>query len=61
MNENVLSKFILTQDLKTAEELTTAGFELIDYKDNTWTFLNNPSYPIVFSKENYSFSNKLCV
>lgn len=52
--------FIKTQDLITAEGLNRAGFELVDYNDGTWTFLNNPNCPLTFDNYKIAYSNMLC-
>ena len=53
--------FVKTQDLITAEGLKRAGFELIDYTDDTWTFINNPSCPLTFDNNKVAYSNMLCI
>lgn len=61
MKENNQAKFIKTQHLKTAEGLTNAGFELLDYQDGTWTFVNNPNCPLTFDDNKFTYSNVLCI
>lgn len=58
MSENK-ALFIKTQDLKTAEGLNKAGFELVYYENSTWTFINNPDCPITFENNNIMYSNIL--
>lgn len=53
--------FVKTQDLITAEGLTKAGFELVDYADGTWTFINNPNCPLTFDNNKLAYSNMLCI
>ena len=53
--------FIKTQDINTCEELKRAGFDLIDYTDNTWTFMNKPDCTLVFEDNKIVYSNKLCI
>lgn len=55
------AKFIKTQDLKTAESLKKANFELVDYTDETWTFVNNPNCPLTFDNNKVAYSNMLCI
>lgn len=58
---NNSAKFIKTQHLKTAEGLKSAGFELLDYQDGTWTFINNPACPLTFECGEVTYSNMLHV
>ena len=61
MNKNK-SNFIKTQDKKTYEELIKIGFKLIDYTDDTWTFINNPDCPLTFdNNKNITYSNMLYI
>lgn len=60
MKKNNHAMFVKTQHLKTAEGLKKAGFELLDYQDGTWTFMNNPDCPLTFEDSNYTYSNVLC-
>lgn len=61
INSKNQAMFIKTQDANTCEELKRAGFNLVDFTDNTWTFINNPNCPITFSENKVVYSNKLCV
>ena len=62
MKENVnKAMFVKTQDLKTSEGLHAAGFELVDYSDGTWTFINNPNCPLTFDNNKIAYSNMLCI
>lgn len=56
---NNKANFIKTQDQETAEKLKSAGFSLIDYADNTWTFLNKQDYVVLFEDAKMTYSNKL--
>ena len=56
---NNKANFIKTQDQETAEKLKSAGFNLIDYANNTWTFLNKQDYPVLFEDAKMTYSNKL--
>ena len=60
-NSNLQAMFVKTQDLITAEGLKRAGFELVDYQDDTWTFINNPKCPITFDNNKLTYSNMLCI
>lgn len=55
------AKFIKTQDLDTAESMKKAGFELVGYSDETWTFINNPNCPLTFDNDKVAYSNMLCI
>lgn len=59
-NLNNKAIFIKTQDLKTAENLKKSGFELVDYTNNIWTFLNNPNCPLMFEDAKFTYSDVLC-
>jgi len=61
INSNNQAMFIKTQDINTCEELKRAGFDLIDYTDNTWTFMNKPDCTLVFEDNKIVYSNKLCI
>ena len=59
-NNKNQAMFIKTQDLTTAEGLKKAGFKLIDYTNETWTFMNNPDCPLTFDNNKIAYSNMLC-
>ena len=40
--------------------LKNNGFELIDYTDGTWTFMNNPNCLLTFDNNKFVYSNMLC-
>ena len=54
------AKFIKTQDLNTYEELIKMGFKLVDYTNDTWTFVNNQECPLTFDNNKVAYSNMLC-
>ena len=58
-NDNTKAMFIKTQDLDTSESLKQAGFELVDYANETWTFVNNPKCPLTFDNNKIVYSNML--
>ena len=54
--------FIKTSDHETMNLLKVEGFELIDYSNGIWTFLNCPNKNINFeNKKNIAYSNMLCI
>jgi len=53
--------FVKTQDLTVAEAMNKAGFQLVDYQNGIWTFLNNPNCPIMFDNDKVAYSNMLCM
>lgn len=55
------ANFIKTQDKETAEQLKIAGLELINYSDNTWTFINDPNCKFTFDNKTFTYSNVLCI
>lgn len=61
INSKNQAMFVKTQDLVTAEGLKKAGFELVDYTDGTWTFINNPNCPLTFDNNKIAYSNMLCI
>lgn len=60
-NNNTKAMFIKTKDLETSENLKKSGFELVDYSDGTWTFINNSNCPLTFDKNKIAYSNMLCI
>lgn len=54
------SMFIKTKDFDTSKTLKQEGFELVDYTDGTWTFVNNPNRPLTFDNNKIAYSDKLC-
>ena len=61
LNNKNKANFIKTQDLKTADGLKQAGFELVDCTDGTWTFVNDPNRPLTFDDNKFTYSNMLCI
>ena len=51
--------FIKTKDKETSETLQSEGFQLVDYANGTWTFINNPDRPLVFDNKKVAYSNML--
>lgn len=52
--------FIKTKDFETSEILKNEGFELIDYTNETWTFMNNANRSLMFNDNKIVYSNILC-
>lgn len=59
-NNNTKAMFIKTQDQETCENLKVAGFQLVDFTNGTWTFVNNPECLLTFDKNKITYSNMLC-
>lgn len=59
-NDNTKAMFIKTKDLETSENLKHAGFELVDYTNGMWTFMNNPDCSLTFDNNKITYSNMLC-
>lgn len=55
------AKFIKTKDSFTADNLKNSGFDLIDYSNDTWTFINNQNNLITFDKCKIVYSNILFI
>ena len=55
------AKFIKTKDSFTADNLKNSGFDLIDYSNDTWTFINNQNNLITFDKCKIVYSNMLFI
>ena len=60
LNSKNQAMFIKTQDEATSDNLKNNGFELIDYTDGTWTFVNNPDCPLTFDNNKVVYTNMLC-
>lgn len=61
---NTTLPFIKTSDKETMENLKLNGFDLIDFNNGIWTFLNCANLKINFdleSNEKINFSNILCI
>lgn len=55
-------KFILTQNDRTAMELEACGYELINFSNGTYVYLNNSSVKMNFNKlekGTYTFTNNM--
>lgn len=61
LNNKNKSLFIKTQDLETSELLKKEGFQLIDYTNGTWTFVNNIESPLTFDNKKIAYSDMLCI
>lgn len=53
------SWFAKTQDKNTANELIESGFQLVDYANGIWTFMNKPDCKLTFDKNKITYSNIL--
>lgn len=53
--------FIKTKDKETSDTLQEEGFQLVDYVDGVWTFINNPDLPLTFDNKKVAYSNMLCI
>lgn len=51
------SLFVKTKDEKTKENLIKAGFQLVSFESNIWTFVNNKNFK--FDESKVFFSNTL--
>ena len=61
MKDKNQALFVKTQDLNMAEAMKKSGFDLVDYTDGTWTFINNPNCPLTFYNYKVAYSNMLCI
>lgn len=61
MKDKNQALFVKTQDLNMAEAMKKSGFDLVDYTDGTWTFINNPNCPLTFDNDKVAYSNMLCI
>ena len=64
MKENKNNKkamFIKTKDLETSENLKKDGFDLVDYTNGVWTFMNDLNRPLTFESNNITYSDMLCI
>ena len=55
-------KFIITKDENTAMQLEMQGFEMINFQDGVYTFLNDGEVRMNFGKlekGKYKFTNKM--
>ena len=63
MKENKNNKkamFIKTKDLETSENLKRDGFDLVDYTNGVWTFVNDLNRPLSFENNKVTYSDMLC-
>lgn len=63
MGDSIKMNFIKVKDEETAEKLKNLNFQLIDFSDGIYTFLNNASFH--FSNDidvtKIKYSNMLCI
>ena len=63
MGDSTKMNFIKVRDEETAEKLKTLNFQLIDFSNGIYTFLNNAS--LCFSNDvdvsKIKYSNMLCI
>lgn len=59
-NDNTKAMFIKTKDFDTSEVLSKEGFDLVDYSNGTWTFINDMNRPLTFDENKIAYSNMLC-
>ena len=52
--------FVKTKDFETSEILKSEDFELIDYTNGIWTFMNNSENPLMFDNKQIVYSDILC-
>lgn len=60
-NKKNKALFIKTKDLETSEILKKEGFEMVDYTNGTWTFVNNLERPLTFDNNKIAYSDILCI
>ena len=54
------SWFAKTQDENIANELIESGYQLVDYTNGTWTFINKLDCKLTFDNKKIVYSDKLC-
>ena len=59
-NSNNKAMFIKTKDLETSENLRKDGFDLVDYTNGVWTFVNDLNRPLTFESNKVTYSDMLC-
>ena len=52
--------FIKTKDKETSEKLGKESFQLVDYTNGIWTFINKQDTPLTFDDKKIVYSDKLC-
>ena len=60
-NKNNKAMFIKTKDEETSKTLMQEGFELVDYTNGVWTFVNNVERTLIFEKNKVAYSNTICI
>lgn len=58
---NTKAMFIKTKDFEISEDLKQNGFDLVDYTDGIWTFVNDPKRPLTFDNNKVAYSNMLYI
>ena len=58
---NTKAMFIKTKDFEISENLKQNGFDLVDYTDVIWTFVNYPKLPLTFDNNKVAYSNMLYI
>ena len=59
-NSSTKAMFIKTKDLETSENLIKDGFDLVDYTNGVWTFINDLDRPLTFENNKVTYSDMLC-
>lgn len=59
-NSNTKAMFIKTNDLETSDNLIKDGFDLVDYTNGVWTFINDLERPLTFENNKVTYSDMLC-
>ena len=59
-NDKTKAMFIKTKDLETSENLKRDGFDLVDYTNGVWTFVNDLNRPLTFENNKVTYSDMLC-
>ena len=59
-NNSKKAMFIKTKDLETSENLKKDGFDLVDYTNGVWTFINDLDRPLTFENNKVTYSDMLC-
>ena len=59
-DDKTKAMFIKTKDLETSENLKRDGFDLVDYTNGVWTFVNDLNRPLTFENNKVTYSDMLC-
>ena len=59
-DDKTKAMFIKTKDLETSENLKKDGFDLVDYTNGVWTFVNDLNRPLTFENNKVTYSDMLC-